>query len=146
VQEATDHPHRPDDHAPHGDREVDGDDRQAADQENGVPKANNPTTGKAIGAIGGSEDRRGKKGDHDPKRVAELVASLRKRVAQDPGVLRLAQSPTDWGLSFAAGGLFWSPYGLSPKDFTEQEAQEALKILLEEEEIQKVISAPVEIR
>ena len=75
-----------------------------------------------------------------------MIASIRKRVAQDPDVLRLAHDPTGWGLRFAAAGLVWSSYGLSPKDFTEQEEQEALKTLLEEEEIQKVISVPVEYR
>ncbi len=97
--------------------------------------------------IGGFEDRRKEKEGHDPKRIAELVASIRKRVAQDPDVLRLAQDPTGWGLRFAAGGLVWSSSGLSPKDFTEQEAQEALKILLEEEQgTPKVVSEPAETR
>ena len=97
--------------------------------------------------IGGFEDRRKEKVGHDPKRIAELVASIRKRVAQDPGVLRLEQNYTEWGLSFAAERLVWSPYGLSPTDFTEEEAQEALKLLLEEEQgTRKVVSEPAETR
>jgi hypothetical protein len=129
-QEATDRPHRPDDHGPPGDRQVDGDDRGAADQDNGVPKANNPTTGEAIGMIGGFANHEQETKKHDPERIAELAASLRKRVAHDPGVLRLEHDYTDFGLELAAARLRWDSYGLSPKNFTEEEVHEALKILL----------------
>jgi hypothetical protein len=80
--------------------------------------------------IGGFANHEQETKKHDPERIAELAASLRKRVAHDPGVLRLEHDYTDFGLELAAARLRWDSYGLSPKNFTEEEVHEALKILL----------------
>ena len=95
--------------------------------------------------VDGIEEREEDTRSRYPKRITELVNSLRRCWCAQPSVIELYQDYEDWHVQQAAEFLHCLPYSLphcfvyyplTPKDFTEEEAEEALRILLKEKEIQ----------
>lgn len=78
-----------------------------------------------------------------PKRIAELVNSLRTCLGQRPKIIELDQDYDDRGLEQAAREIYsLTDFPLTPEDFTREEAEEALGILLVEKEIQQRVLMP----
>jgi hypothetical protein len=78
-----------------------------------------------------------------PKRIAELVNSLRTCLCQQPKIIKLDRDYDDRGLEQAAREIYsLTDFPLTPEDFTKEEAEEALRILLVEKEIQQHVLMP----